>query len=58
MIRGQLVTITRGHYKDRPGIITEISAGKCTIALTDTPNYPKHYDVTIRNCTPSDYTRR
>lgn len=58
MIVGQLVTLTTGHYKGRPGIITEVNKNKCVVVLTDTVNYPQYADVTINNVTSSDYQRR
>lgn len=57
MIKGWKVKMDRGHYKGRPGIIIYVHGDKCTIVLTDTPNYPKEYDVTIENCTVRDFHR-
>lgn len=57
MIKDQTVVMTRGHYKGRPGIITEVNGSTCTVVLTDTVNYPRHADVTIYNVKSSDYRR-
>lgn len=57
MIKDQTVVMTRGPYKNRPGIIVEVYGDKCTVVLTDTPNYPGHADVTINNVKSSDYRR-
>lgn len=59
MIQGWLVTMDRGHYKGRPGIITEVYGNKCTVVLTDTEGYRNNREgVTIRNVTTKDFHRR
>lgn len=57
MYEGMRVVMTRGHYKNRPGIITEVKGSKCTVVLTDTPNYEENPGVTINNVTVRDYRR-
>lgn len=58
MIKGWTVQMDRGHYKGRPGIITEVSGSKCTVVLTDTEGYKKgHEGVTIYNVTTKDFHR-
>lgn len=48
----------RGHYKGRPGIITEVKGSKCTVELTDTEGYRNgEPGVTINNVTSRDYHR-
>lgn len=57
MIQGQRVMMDRGHYKGRPGVITAVYGNKCTVVLTDTPEYEKHPGVTIKNVTSKDFHR-
>lgn len=46
----------RGHYKGRPGIITEVNGSTCTVELTDTEGYRNNREgVTINNVTSRDY---
>ncbi|QIQ63018.1 hypothetical protein SEA_MOAB_155 [Streptomyces phage Moab] len=53
----QKVTVTRGHYKGRPGIIRHVhrDGNYCVVALTDTP-MPNA--VTINNMTWNDMRKR
>lgn len=55
MMVEDVVVMDRGRYKNRPGVIVRVSGDKCTVVLTDTPNYPEHADVTIYNVTSRDY---
>lgn len=55
MIVGDQVVMDKGPYKNRPGVIARVSGSKCTVILTDTPNYPEYADVTIYNVKSSDY---
>lgn len=54
---GQKITVTRGHYSGRPGVIRTVEDGGkyCMVTLTDTPG-PN--DVSINNMTWSDMKRR
>lgn len=56
-VRNQLVTVTRGHYKNRPGKIRWVSADDsyCIVVLTDTP---QEGDVSINNMTWKDMKKR
>lgn len=56
-IRDSLVTVTRGHYKNRPGKIKWISPDDkyCMVVLTDTP---QEGDVSINNMTWKDMRKR
>ena len=55
---GDTVVMTKGHYKNRPGIITEVYGNKCTVVLTDTEGYKrKEEGVTINNVVTGDYRR-
>lgn len=53
----QNVTVTRGHYKGRPGKIKWIDPtdSYCMVVLTDTPN---EGDVSINNMTWKDMRKR
>lgn len=57
MIKGQRIVMDKGHYAGRPGIIHEVHGSKCTVILTDTPNWQTHPGVTIYNVKRSDYHR-
>lgn len=56
-VRNQLVTVTKGHYKNRPGKIKWISPNDdyCMVVLTDTP---QEGDVSINHMTWSDMRKR
>lgn len=49
-VKNQLVTVTKGHYKGRPGKIKWIDPtdSYCMVVLTDTP---REGDVSINNMT-------
>lgn len=53
---GDKVVMTKGPYRGRPGIITEVYGDKCTVVLTDTEGYKKgRAGVSINNVVTSDY---